>query len=147
MRPAILCNSLPFAHAPLCTCYYYESKYIYIHLCLTKNSHTMNILKTPPVPASIQSQCRSHQTCISVATSFPRPHLSPDHHCSSSDPASVMKAQRETANLLTFFLTYLLTFFLTYLLKFFLIYLLTFFLTYLLTFFLTYLLTCFLTSF
>ena len=73
------------------------------------------------------------------------PHLSPDHHFSSSDPASVMKTQRETANLLTFFLTYLLTFFLTYLLKFFLTYLLTFFLTYLLTFFLTYLLTCFLT--
>ena len=72
------------------------------------------------------------------------PHLSPDHF-SSSDPASVMKTQRETANLLTFFLTYLLTFFLTYLLKFFLTYLLTFFLTYLLTFFLTYLLTCFLT--
>ena len=73
------------------------------------------------------------------------PHLSPDHHFSSSDPASVMKTQRETANLLTFFLTYLLTFFLTYLLKFSLTYLLTFFLTYLLTFFLTYLLTCFLT--
>ena len=66
------------------------------------------------------------------------PHLSPDHHFSSSDPASVTKTQRETANLLTFFLTYVLTFFLTYLLKFFLTYLLAFFLTYLLTFFLTY---------
>ena len=41
-----------------------------------------------------------------------------------------MKTQRETANLLTFFLTYLLTFFLTYLLTCFLTYLLTFFLTY-----------------
>ena len=51
------------------------------------------------------------------------PHLSPDHHFSSSDPASVMKTQRETANLLTFFLTYLSPFFLTYLLAFFLTYL------------------------
>ena len=45
-------------------------------MCLPKNSHAMNILKTQPVPASIQSQCRSHQTCFSVVTSFPRPHES-----------------------------------------------------------------------
>ena len=57
-------------------------------------------------------------------------HLSPGHHFSSFDPASVMKTQRETTNLLIFFLTYLLIFFLTYLLTCFLTYLLTFFLTY-----------------
>ena len=34
-----------------------------------------NFVRSCRVPASKQSQCRSNQTCIRVATSFPRPRL------------------------------------------------------------------------